>query len=94
MKKITLLTGDGHKELIIPAYYIDDQFEDTTYIYRIDEVDGDVNCTRLKVIEMEGFYSYSIDSTAPHLALSHKESNVLEWTAQLGRISDFLTKFI
>ncbi len=94
MKKVKLLTPEGEKDIICPAYFKDDSVEDALYLYKIHESDNDVSCTRIKIIQIDDFYSYEIASTNVITALSYKESNVLEWAAGLGKVTDFLNKFI
>ena len=94
MKKITLLTASGEQTIDSPSYYIDDSIEYFTYLYKIEEVKGDVKCTRIKIMAMDDFYTFEIASTSPSLCMANPETNKLVWINAIAKMTEFVTKFL
>lgn len=94
MEKTTILTKSGNKTLILPAYYKDTEYEDAIYLYKVYNRDGELVCLRIKIIHIDTFFTVELSSTSVNIAIDYEESNVLEWTSGLGKISELLTKHI
>tara|TARA_R100001443_G_scaffold3277_2_gene10413 strand:+ start:12306 stop:12590 length:285 start_codon:yes stop_codon:yes gene_type:complete len=94
MKKITLLTSSGEHYIDSPSYYIDNSLEYFTYLYKIEDINGEIKCTRLKISEVDDFFTYEISSTSPNLCLAHPESNKLVWINAIAKMTEFVTKYL
>ena len=94
MEKTTILTKSGNKTLILPAYYKDTEYEDSLYLYKVYNRDGELVCLRIKIIHIDNFFSAELSTTSVSIAINYKESNVLEWTSGLGKVSELLTNHI
>ncbi len=94
MKKITLLTSSGEKTINSPSYYIDKSPEYSTYLYKIEEVKGDVRCSRLKIMEIDDFFTFELASTSPTLCMAYPETNKLVWINGIAKMTEFVTKFL
>lgn len=94
MKKITLLTSSGEQTIDSPSYYIDNSIEYFTYLYKIEEINNDIKCSRLKIVEIDDFYTYELASTSPHLCMQNPKSNKLVWINGIAKMTEFVTKFL
>jgi len=94
MEKTSILTKSGNKTIIIPAYYKDTEYEDSQYLYKVYKRDGELICLRIKLIQIDSFFTAELSTTSVGTAIGYEDSNVLEWTSALGKVSELLTKHI
>jgi hypothetical protein len=94
MEKTSILTESGKKTIIIPAYYKDTQYEGSHYFYKVYKKDGELISLRIKLIQIDSFFTAELSTTYVGTAIGYEESNVLEWNSALGKVSELLTKHI